>query len=452
MSADHRSRPWAWIGLAAGCGLLLMCACLAAVGSGALLVWRDGLPVGGLRPAAVNRIAYQGNDGNIRIVAPDGSDDRPVTTDGDGSEQSERFYMLPTWSPDSRQIAYVRVAQGASDPEATLQATNLATGTVESLHSATGVSPFYLFWSPDSRSIAFLEATDETIALRLSTLGATQSQELGQGSPYYFDWSPDSRELAYHIGGVRRSSPTARVGRRALDASGERSVSEDPALFLSPDWSPDGRTLLFARRAAEGGEVMAADTGSSGAARTLLPFTGAVSFAWAPRGDRIGYIVTERPEVAGLGQIAFGRLMLTDASGANLGTLADGEVLAFFWSPDGGQIAYLTLNRNIQGAAPGPQTVVAQDDEVWLRWNVADVTTGQSRALTTFVPSAAFADLIPFFDQYARSLQVWSPDSRSLVYGVDEGGQRDGVYVVDIAPGASPRRVAVGSLGVWSGR
>lgn len=449
MSTDQRSRPWVWVGLAGGCGLLLTCLCLALVGSGALLVRSNGVAVAD-PGRAVNRIAYQGNDGNIRTVAPDGSDDRAVTTDGDGGERPRRFYMLPTWSPDSRQVAYVRVAGGASGLESTLQATNLETGVVESLHSADDASPFYLFWSPDSRSIAFLEASGDNIALRLSTLGASQAQEMGQGSPYYFDWSPDSRELAYHIGGVRRSSPTARVGRRSVGATDERSLSEDPGVFLSPDWSPDGRILLFARRLGDGGEVIAADQGSD-LARTVLPFEGAVSFAWSPRGNRIGYIVTERPEIAGLGQIAYGKLLVTDAAGGNARTLADGDTLAFFWSPDGGQIAYLTLTRSIEGAAPGAH-LVAQGDEVRLRWNVADVVTGQSRALTTFVPSDTFANLIPFFDQYARSLQVWSPDSRRLVYGVDEGTQGEGVYVVDVTPGGAYRRIAAGSMGVWSAR
>ena len=119
---------------------------------------------------------------------------------------------------------------------------------------------------------------------------------------------------------------------------------------------------------------------------------------------------------------------------------------------DGGQIAYLTLTRSTQGAAPGPQTIALQGDELRLRWNVADIATGQTRALTTFIPSDAFANLIPFFDQYARSLRVWSPDSRSLVYGVDEGPQSDGIYVVDVAPGATLRRIASGALGVWSTR
>lgn len=450
MSADRRSRPWVWVGLAGGCGLLLTCLCLALVGSGALLVRSNGLTIAG-PGRAVNRIAYQGNDGNIHTVAPDGNDDRAVTADGSGGPHPQRFYILPTWSPDSRQIAYVRVSGGTSSLQSALQAVNVESGGVETLHSTSGVSPFYLYWSPDSRQIAFLESTGNSIVLRLSSLGATQAQELGQGSPYYFDWSPDGKEMLYHVGGVRRSSPTARVGRRTLGGADERSLSEDPALFLSPAWSPDGATLLYARRAGDGGEVIATDKSGS-SARTVLPFNGAVSFAWSPPGDRIGYIVTERPEIAGLGQVAYGKLLVTDAAGANSRTLADGEVLAFFWSPDGGQIAYLTLTRSTQGAAPGPQTIALQGDELRLRWNVADIATGQTRALTTFIPSDAFANLIPFFDQYARSLRVWSPDSRSLVYGVDEGPQSDGIYVVDVAPGATLRRIASGALGVWSTR
>jgi Tol biopolymer transport system component len=85
---------------------------------------------------------------------------------------------------------------------------------------------------------------------------------------------------------------------------------------------------------------------------------------------------------------------------------------------------------------------------------------GAARSLASFTPSDDFAFQLAFFDQYAQSTSIWSPDGRRLVYGTDASGQRrngstvsEHIAVLDVdGPEAQPRpaQVARGGLAVWS--
>ena len=445
METSRRMPMWGWIALAGGCGLLLVCLCVAAVGGGLLFlqpaigVAPAPQPVIQTQPRPVNRIAYQGTDGNIYTIAPDGSDAKALTTDGESGDQAQRINRTPTWSPDGRQVAFVKVSRAGGGFESLLQAAAVETGAVETLHTVNGSGPFYLFWAPDSRQLAFLESVGQTIALRLARLGQTQAQEMGRGSPFYYDWAPDSQRLLFHVDGVK-PSPSARVSLVQPGQSEPPPLSSDPALFLAPDWSPDGKWLAYARRAPNNLDEVVVTNADGSDPRPAITYRGLVSFAWSPQSDQLAYIVTASPEAQGLGQIAFGPLALTDPTGANPRVVSQDDVLSFFWSPDGASIATLTLYED-------PQT-----GETSLLWKVIDVASGDAHEVTRFDPSEEFVSLIPFFDQYARSLRVWSPDSRSLVYAVDEGQDHYGIYVVDVVPGSQPRRLADGVTAGWSWR
>ena len=104
------------------------------------------------------------------------------------------------------------------------------------------------------------------------------------------------------------------------------------------------------------------------------------------------------------------------------------------------------------GPALAAASVSAQGQRVLqLTWHVIDLTSGQAIDLNTFEPTESFIYLLTYFDQFAQSTAVWSPDSRSLVYtGTPLIGKR-GVYVVDTQqPAGSPRFVGPGDFAIWS--
>ncbi|MFN8483639.1 MAG: hypothetical protein U0768_11430 [Anaerolineae bacterium] len=432
------SRPWALVGAALGCAVLLVCVCVAAAGG----VWLFARPTlatlaaAVTRPASVNRIAYLGMDGNIHTVRPDGSDAQALTTDGEAGPSAARLYRFPTWSPDGRYVAFIDINAQGGATDSQLVAAPVGGGTSQVLHKSGDAQPFYLYWSPDSRRLAFLESSGRSLALRLAALDQGDAPSQATGSPFYFVWSPDSRRLAFHVGGMRNTlSPDARVSLFEPGSQEGAPVEEAPALFLAPDWSPDGASIVYARRAGAGSQLVAADT-SGANPRVLRSFDGGVSFGWSPTGRQIAYILSDNPALEGLGQIAYGKLGVMNPDGSGQRTLTDDNALSFFWSPDGTKLAYLTIHQG-------------DPDIARLKLSVVDVATGETRERALFTPSSGFTSVIPYFDQYLRSTRIWSPDSASLVYTARDADGRAGLYVVDAVSG-EPKRIGDAVQAVWS--
>ena len=124
-------------------------------------------------------------------------------------------------------------------------------------------------------------------------------------------------------------------------------------------------------------------------------------------------------------------------------------VLAFFWSPDGTKIAFVTLSER-QGA---------------LSWALYDVESDERIRLVDFAPSAEQLTMFQFFDQYAYSHSVWSPDSSSIVFSGDlltdsvtasisnhPGHSAFHIVVVDMEPVAEAHVLGEGIMGFWSPR
>ena len=118
-------------------------------------------------------------------------------------------------------------------------------------------------------------------------------------------------------------------------------------------------------------------------------------------------------------------------------------VLAFFWSPDGRYIAYITVAGQDDGeqAAGGLTTVsltesepAAQQGNLRLALWVVDVESGLGQQRLVFRPTAMYlTQFLPFFDQYALSHRIWSPDSAALVLPIaGDTPQEDTIYVVPI--------------------
>jgi Tol biopolymer transport system component len=57
-------------------------------------------------------------------------------------------------------------------------------------------------------------------------------------------------------------------------------------------------------------------------------------------------------------------------------------------------------------------------------------------------------DLVPFFDQYAQSMTLWSPDGTAFAFPAAVNGEA-GIWRQDLS-GGDPIRVAGGSWVAWS--
>jgi Tol biopolymer transport system component len=115
------------------------------------------------------------------------------------------------------------------------------------------------------------------------------------------------------------------------DGSGRHRLTSDPAPESDPDFSPDGKRILFTRWIKDQPAIFAMDSDGANVTR-LSPGPGR-NPRFSPDGRRIAYWAPDG-------------LRLMDADGANSRILADAREgadpwrVSSAWSPDGGRIAF----------------------------------------------------------------------------------------------------------------
>lgn len=417
-------------------GMLLLSACadpqMQAQLEQLVALNRTALEAQGIEPG--NRLLIQGVDGNLYTMHPDGSAHQAITNDA----TSLRQYVQPTWSPTGERIAWTEINQRGLEPVSTLIVARY--NGLQPIRYETPFAPFYIHWSPNGEWIAYLSnwrAIDEpSLALRVLDLQADPLGEespfrtIVQGQPLYFSWGPESSRLLTHIANER-------IEFHTLEGEGE-SLALSPAQFSAPDWSRDGSRLLYADGSGSHQRLVLADADGNdlstvpGQVQEVTDFDQRISFALNPTGECIAYIVSPQS----VGTAAFGPLYVYELDGQRTRAIGNAPVLAFFWSPDGSKLAYLMLDQ--------------RGDSLQLRWHVWDGTSSQ--AYMPIVPTRTFlSDYLVFFDQYARSMTIWSPDSNAFTYAaVDpEAGSRVWVQKLDQA---EPVDVGRGVFVAWSPR
>ncbi len=432
------------IGGAIGCLVMLFCVGMLIVA--ALFV----APALSFSFPVVNRIAYLDNENNIRLV--DARGENPVAITRDAS--SARLYTFPTFAPNSQSIAFMGIAGAPTQREGALYAAPIAGGAATIVFKSATDFPFYLYWAPDNQRITFLTQSEKEMALMVGYADGKQTaRTLETGAPLYWAWSPDSQALFLHAGGSRRDSPRARLA--FLRGDNAQTLDPGPAGFQAPQFSPDGAAILYAASDARGQDGLYAADAHGSRPRLISNYRGRIAFAWAPDGNALAWIVTP----ASIRLPHFGAVDLSAKDGSNPARIVAEDALAFFWSPDSQKIAYLTIVRAGEeqncaecSRAPGVAAPLEQD-ALRLRWRVVTVADRQTKILATFSPTAEFLTLLPFFDQYARSLTFWSPDSAQFVYTQRDGNtDQASVWIANVSGDAKPRRIGDGALAVWSWR
>ena len=392
---------------------------------------------------AVDRIAYTGPDGQIRTVAPDGSDEQRISPD-------EGFFTWPTWSPDGRRLAFSGVTGGGEEPRVSLYAFNTVNGQLRELHvRESGIrgivaqgAPHYLIWAPDGSHLAFIGNSNRGLTLYLDDLaddvGPLPTLDRG---PLYLDWSPDSRHLLVHRD-LKHLIVDAEDGRAS-----EIPIDSQGIGYRAPAWRPVEDEITFVSSDTYGRYwLYTADVDAKGQTLVGTVPSGA-AFMWSADGEFLAVtdperVLTYRP----LQLLVYQRVSLFKDGTRRHPTEIKDDVVAFFWSPDSTKLAYVTLTR-----VPGT-----------MRWNILSVADGERWPLVDFVPSLDQVTVFQFFDQYARSHTLWSPDSKSLVFAgrVAGGslsasfGQQPASSIIVIGTERRPTvdAIASGTLGLWSPR
>jgi TolB protein len=359
------------------------------------------------------RLAILDASGHLITLNPDGSREVVLAEVEAGLSQVRQ----PTWSPNGRRVAWVHLEVTEVGALSAVIATASGDGT-EPSGARTAVVPFYLSWDPTSSRIAYLGSPSQNgIELGiLEVAGRSSGTPLDSGQPFYLSWAPAGDELLVHVG-------EDRLARLGLDGS-LTTVADRPGTFSVPVWTPDGGTFFYATDGAKGQRLVARDVEAE-TERPLVPFDGLISFVVSPDGERIAFQVVEEQSALPLSVI--------DVGTGETVEITDAATAAFFWSPDGERLLYLDPD----------------EEQFWYRWGVWD---GTSSFLTPrFVPSELIVgEYLQFFEQYAQSMSLWSPDGSAFAYpGMSEDGA-EGIWIQSARPDRAPVLVADGDFVAWS--
>jgi TolB protein len=393
----------------------------------------------------VDRIALVSTDGNLYLVDRSGENLEYLAVGNDGTALA-----YPTWSPDGRQVAFIAQRESDGGVESVLHTVSTIGGDPNTLYASTEEPAFYLYWSPDSQYVSFLTQEDTGLALRLAPAdGSEDARVLGRGAPFYWSWSPDAQEMLMHVGGARRLSEEAYLAILSNQPESKADVWDAaPANFQAPAWSPDGSRLLYASEDENGEQALYVRQRESGAVKKLVNVSGFVEFNWSSDSQRIAYQQIDDPRIAPLGHT-----FVMNGDGSEWRQVSRDLTVAFFWSPDGQRLAILVPA--LEEEEPSTHTgglaaPLTQEQQLQFRWWLVDMPSGELQPLVAFRPTRSFLFILPYFDQYAQSIRLWSPDSRYLVYSHQESAQQAGIWVVDVDGEEAPRRLADGVLAVWS--
>jgi hypothetical protein len=103
------------------------------------------------------------------------------------------------------------------------------------------------------------------------------------------------------------------------------------------------------------------------------------------------------------------------------------------------------------GAVRSEAAPLEQTSPIRLAWSIVHTADGSVDDAVSFHPADSFLLLIPYFDQYAQSLSLWSPDSRYLVFADTDQLDQPSIRVLDTTQPQQPaRQLADGSFAAWS--
>ena len=275
-------------------------------------------------------------------------------------------------------------------------------------------------------------------------------------------WSPDSKTLVYSMAGS--------LWRQELGTTKAEQLTADAGYDYQPDWSGDGRWVVFARYAHDAVELWSFDV-ANGQARQMTN-GGAVNLEprFSPDGQRLAFVSTSYKGHFHIFVARFERGALTEAqqlTPENVSKLpryyysqADHEISPV-WSRDGSEILFVSNRGHIYGtggfwrikatAEPGAEAHEIHYEET--NWKARPDFSPDGKRMVyasylgqawhqLWVMPAAGGDAFPIsYGVFDNTNPRWSPDGSKIAFISNRDGNTS-LWVQTIPGGAQTEVVA----------
>jgi TolB protein len=406
------------------------------------------LPERAIPTGVVDRIAFSNGSGSVFTVNPDGTDSVAVA---EGSTLNGEFrYTFPVWSPDGGTVSFSSflIVEDTVSQSSLHRADADGNGVIVTLAidptSQSGVGPgvpHFTTWSPNGDRIALTTSGEFGIGtMLLGSYSGENPKGIAIGAPLYINWAPDGSSILIHQEAGLHLTPVDGATSGLPRAVGTGSVS-----FNSPSWAPDSRSFVHVDTVDGNRSVVITQASDLTIQSVVGDGDTRVGLGWSPNGDKIA--------IAYGSGTSFHTVSLYDVEAEIETVLYEGEVRAFWWSPDESKLAIVEDSSDIDLAHT---------------WSVIDVESTVVTPLVTQVASDEFLFVQVFFDQYVDSHNIWSPDSTRLVISgaildLDEVLRSEGdvnlpeqfdsqIWVLDANGDSEPISVGRGTIASWSPR
>ena len=248
-------------------------------------------------------------------------------------------------------------------------------------------------------------------------------------------WAPDSREVVFSMAGS--------LWRQKIDSTRAEQLTDGPGYDYQPDWSPDGRFIVYASDRGEAIELWLLDL-TSGRSRQLTQ-GGAVNVEprWSPDGQRVVYVSSayHRHFHLFVAEVHEGQLnnpvRLTEENKSSLPryyySAYDHEINPT-WTRDGQSVVFVSNRGRIHGtgglwraaAVPGAQAVELRYEET--NWQarpdfspdgtrlVYSSYLGRNWLQLWLMPANGGEPFALTFGEWDETSPRWSPDGAQLAF------------------------------------
>ena len=238
-------------------------------------------------------------------------------------------------------------------------------------------------------------------------------------------WAPDGKALYFSMQG--------RIWRQNIGSQAAEQITQGGGYDYQPDLSPDGRYLVFARRADDAIDLVVRDLKSGG--ETAITDGDGVNIdpRWSPDGSKIAFVTTEESgnfhiaiaaREGGAWKARRWRPEQTTPDARYYYSQVDHE-LSPAWSPDGTELVFVS-NANVQH---GTGRIVRQKTDL-----------------------GAPALVVRDEETNWKAHPDWSPDGKRIVYSSYFGRQWHQLWMTTAGPGGFPMPFTYGDFDAVSAR